>query len=160
MIKYTIVGGNSSEELAKKIAKRLKAEFIKTGLKVFPDGERKITLSSKPKKNTVIIIVQSTFPPVDSNLIELLSLIHKVKESGTKVMAVIPYMGYARQDQEFLPGEIVTMKVIAKLLKSSGVTKVLVVDIHSKIALKHFKSSGKNISAIPDLVKTFEEIKF
>ena len=155
--KTTIIGGNNSEELAKKIAKRLGVDFIKAKLRIFPDGERKITLSKKPKNGT-IVIVQSTFPPVDSNLIQVLSLVHKAKEYGTKVIVVIPYLGYARQDKEFLPGEIITIKVIAKLLKLSRVVKIIVVDIHSQIALKQFKSSGENISAIPDLVKHLKKL--
>ena len=52
-------------------------------------------------------------------------------------------MGYARQDREFLPGEIVTMKVLAKLFKGAGAKKIIVVDIHSMIGLKNFKISNK-----------------
>ena len=154
----TIIGGNSSEELAKRLAKKLKASFVKTELKVFPDGESKITLSKKPKKGT-IVIVQSTYPPVDSNLIHALSLIHKAKQFSSDVVAVIPYLGYARQDREFLDGEIVTMKVISKLFQSAGAKKIIVVDIHSLIGLKQFKITSKNITAIPELVKYFKKLR-
>ena len=154
----TIIGGNSSEELAKRLAKKLKASFVKTELKVFPDGESKITLSKKPKKGT-IVIVQSTYPPVDSNLIHALSLIHKARQFSSDVVAVIPYLGYARQDREFLDGEIVTMKVISKLFQSAGAKKIIVVDIHSLIGLKQFKITSKNISAIPELVKYFKKLR-
>ena len=157
MVRYTVVGGNSSKELARKISKKLKAQFVDTELREFPDGERKITLLSEIKNNTVVV-VQSTFPPVDSNLIQMLSLIQKAKDKGSKIIAVIPYMGYARQDREFLPGEIITMKVIAKLVKSAGASKILTVDIHSKISLKLFKSNGRNVSAIPDLVKYLKKL--
>ena len=57
-------------------------------------------------------------------------------------------MGYARQDREFLGGEIVTIGVVGKLLKAAGVKKVLTVDIHSKLALKELKISSENISAM------------
>ena len=70
--------------------------------------------------------------------IQTLSLISKAKETSSDVIVIIPYMGYARQDREFLPGEIVTMKVLGKLFKGVGASKIIVIDIHSKFGLKHF----------------------
>ena len=111
MVKFTVVSGNSSIDLAKRIAKKLKSPHIKTEKKVFPDGESKITINQIPKKS-IVVVVQSTYPPVDSNLLELLSIVSKVQKFSSKVYAVIPYMGYARQDREFLGGEIVTIGVV------------------------------------------------
>ena len=158
MAKFTVISGIASEGLAKKLAKKLRATFLKSELRVFPDGESKITVSSKPEKST-IIVVQSVYPPVDSNLIQALSLISKARQYSSKVIAVVPYMGYARQDKEFLPGEVVTMKVIAKMFKAVGASKIVVVDIHSKIALKQFKIPAKNVSAIPQLVVFFKKLR-
>ena len=158
MAKFTVIGGNTSRDLAKKLSRKLKANYVKTELRIFPDGESKITLSSKPTKGT-IIVVQSTFPPVDSNLMHALSLVYKAKQSSNNVIAVIPYMGYARQDREFLPGEIITMEVIAKLFQAAGAKKILVVDMHSIIGLKKFKIQAKNISAVPELVKYFRKLR-
>ena len=158
MVKFTVIGGDASSDLAKRIARKLKASYIKTEKKIFPDGESKITINQIPKKN-IIIIVQSTYPPVDSNLLELLSIISKVQKFSSKVYAVIPYMGYARQDREFLGGEIVTIGVVGKLLKAAGVKKVLTVDIHSKLALKELKISSENVSAMEVLVKHIKKIK-
>ena len=158
MAKFTIIGGDASSDLAKRIAKKLKSPYIRTEKKVFPDGESKITIKQIPKKS-IVIVVQSTYPPVDSNLLELLSIVSKVQKFSSKVYAVIPYMGYARQDREFLGGEIVTIGVIGKLLKSAGVKKVLTVDIHSKLALKELKISSENISAMEVLVKHFKKMK-
>ena len=158
MTNYTVISGKVSEGLAKKLAKKIRAKYVKSELRVFPDGESKITIRSKPKKGK-IVVVQSTFPPVDSNLIQALALISKAKQYSPNVIAVIPYLGYARQDQEFLPGEIVTIKVIANLFKASGASKIIVVDIHSKIALKQFKIPSKNVSAVPELVKYFKKLR-
>jgi len=158
MVKFTVIGGDASSDLAKRIARKLKASYIKTEKKVFPDGESKITINKFPKKN-IVIVVQSTYPPVDSNLLELLSIISKVQKFSSKVYAVIPYMGYARQDREFLGGEIVTIGVVGKLLKAAGVKKVLTVDIHSKLALKELKISSENVSAMDVLVKHIKKIK-
>lgn len=158
MTKFTVISGSSSEDLAKKVAKKLGANLIKSELRVFPDGESKITLKGKPQKNK-IIVVQSTYPPVDENLVQTLAIISKASEYGTEVIAVMPYMGYARQDREFLPGEVITMKVIAKLFKSVGTSKIIVVDIHSMIGLKYFNIKSKNVTAIPDLAKYFSKLK-
>jgi ribose-phosphate pyrophosphokinase len=158
LTKYTVIGGKASETLAKNLAKKLKARYLRSELKVFPDGESKITISSIPKKSK-IIVVQSTYPPVDSNLLQALSLISKAKQYSSNVIAVIPYMGYTRQDREFLPGEVVTMSVISKLFKAVGASKIIVVDIHSKIALNQFKIPSKNVSAIPQLVNYFKKLK-
>ena len=151
----SLIAGNSSEDLAKRISKKIKAQLVKTEVKIFPDGESKITLKGKLSK-TKTIVVHSIYPPVDSNLVQALSLISKAKESSKQVEIVVPYLGYARQDREFLPGEIVTMKVLGNLFKGAGANKVVVVDIHSKIGLKNFKIKTQNISAIPDLVNYFK----
>lgn len=158
LVKYTVIGGNASEDLAKKIAKKIGANYIKSDLRIFPDGEGKITINSRPKKGKVIV-VQSTYPPVDSNLIRAFSLIAKAKQYSSNVIGVIPYFGYARQDREFLQGEIISMKVIAKIFKSLGLSKIIVVDIHSKIALNFFNIPTKNVSAVPLLVKYFKKMK-
>ncbi len=91
-------------------------------------------------------------------MVQALSLISKAKENSSEVIAVIPYMGYARQDREFLPGEIVTMKVLGKLFKGAGASKIIVVDIHSLIGFKHFSIKTKNVTAIPDLVGYFKKL--
>jgi ribose-phosphate pyrophosphokinase len=68
-------------------------------------------------------------------------------------------MGYARQDRQFLSGEIVTMSMVAKMIQTAGAKKIIVVDIHSKIALNHFKIPKENVSAIPELAKYFKKMK-
>lgn len=157
MSNYTVIGGKASEDLARKIAKNLKATFVSSEVRVFPDGESKITISKRPKGR--IIVINSTYPPVDTNLIQTLALISKAKQFSENITAVIPYMGYARQDREFLPGEVVTLSVIAKLLKSTGASRVIVIDIHSKLGLKHFRIPTKNISAVPELAKYFKKLE-
>jgi len=153
-----IIAGNSSEDLAKRISKKLKANLIKTEVKIFPDGESKITIKGKFFKGKTIV-VQSIYPPVDSNLIQALALISKAKDNSSEVIVVVPYLGYARQDREFLSGEIVTMRILGQLFKGVGATRIIVTDIHSKIGLKEFKIKSQNISAIPDLVEHFRKIK-
>ena len=157
MASFSVVGGTSSEDLAKKIASKLKAKFVKCELRVFPDGESKITLQSIPKGK--VIVVQSIYPPVDSNLIRALGLVSHAKKYSSQVYVVIPYMGYARQDRAFLPGEIVTMSLVAKMFKAAGASKIVVVDIHSMIALDHLQIPAKNVSAVSELVNYFKKLK-
>ncbi|HEX5456927.1 MAG TPA: ribose-phosphate pyrophosphokinase [Candidatus Nitrosotalea sp.] len=156
MTEFTVIGGPSSEQLAKKIASKLKSKFIGCDLRVFPDGESKITLKGKPSGK--ILVVQSIYPPVDSNLIRCLSITSQARTFSSQVYIIIPYMGYARQDRQFLPGEIITMKLVAKMFKSAGASKVFVIDIHSITALEHFTFPVKNISAVEELAKHFKKM--
>ena len=157
MVKFTVIGGGASKDLAKRLARKLKAVYIKTETKIFPDGESKVTLQKIPKKS-VILVVQSTYPPVDTNLLQTLSIISQVRKVSSRTFAIIPYMGYARQDKQFLSGEVITMSVVAKMLQSVGAKKVIVVDIHSNTALNHFKIPTENVSAVPELAKYFKKL--
>jgi ribose-phosphate pyrophosphokinase len=125
LAKFAVIGGNASKDLAKRIARRLKSPYMETQTKVFPDGESKITFRRIPKKS-IILVVQSTYPPVDTNLLQTLAIISQARKASSKIYAIIPYMGYARQDKQFLSGEVVTMSVIAKMLQSAGAKKVIV----------------------------------
>ena len=158
MVKFAVIAGNASKDLGKRIARKLKAPYVEAKTRVFPDGESKITFGRIPK-NSVILVVQSTYPPVDTNLLQALSIISQARKVSSKIYAIIPYMGYARQDRQFLSGEVVTMSIVARMLKSAGAKKIVVVDIHSKIALNHFKIPKENISAIPELAKYFKRMK-
>ena len=156
MVKFSVIGGYSSADLAKRVARRLNAVYVKTDSRVFPDGESKITIKKIPR-NSIALVVQSTHPPVDTNLLHLLSIISKVRKYTSKIYAIIPYMGYARQDREFLDGEIISVAVIGKLLRAVGTRKVITVDIHSKKALQELKISSENVTAITELVKGFKK---
>ena len=158
LVNFTVIGGNASKDLAKRIARRLKAKYVDADTRTFPDGESKITFRLNLKKS-VVLVVQSTYPPVDTNLLQILSIISEVKRISSKIYAIMPYMGYARQDRQFLNGEIVTMSVVAKMLQAAGAKKAIVVDIHSKTALRHFKIPTENISAIPELAKYLKKLK-
>ena len=158
LVKFAVIAGSASKDLGKRIARRLKAPYVEAKTRVFPDGESKITFGRIPK-NSVILVVQSTYPPVDTNLLQALSIISQARKVSSKIYAIIPYMGYARQDRQFLSGEVVTMSIVARMLKSAGAKKIVVVDIHSKIALNHFKIPKENVSAIPELAKYFKKMK-
>jgi ribose-phosphate pyrophosphokinase len=158
MTDYFVISSSNSECLAKKIAKKIDAKYLKSQLRVFPDGESRLSIP-KYVSNGTIVVVSSTNPPVDSNLVRTLLLISKSSEMALSVIAVVPYMGYAKQDKEFLKGEIITISVIAKLFKAAGAKQLIVVDFHSPNALDFFKIPTKNLSVISLFVKYFKKYK-
>lgn len=147
-----VISGGSADELAENIASRLRAKLVKSEIRVFSDGESKIRLRGKIAGQRAVI-VQSLHPPVDTNLLRALCLVSKAKESMSDVTVVIPYMGYARQDAEFLSGEIITMKILGELLQKAGASRIIVVDIHSTKGLELLGSKATNVSAIPVLAR-------
>ena len=151
----TVVAGDASAGLAESLATGLGAPLIRAGLRTFPDGEGKITFGATPESGRAVV-VQSLCPPVDSNLVQALLMIAKAREFSSDVTAVIPYMGYARQDREFLPGEAVAIQTIARLFRAVDASRLIVVDIHSKTALDHFGAGARNVTAIPELARHFE----
>lgn len=148
-----VLPGPSSRILGRSIASCLNVEPVDVELKTFSDGESKIRINADLSEKKCII-VQSTFPPVDSNYLQTLMMISYCKNSGAaEVIPVIPYMGYARQDRSFLNGEVVTMSVIAKLFDCFGIKDLVTIDIHSLKALSHFKSNIVNLTSIPLLAR-------
>jgi ribose-phosphate pyrophosphokinase len=152
---WAIVPGPASHNLGIKIAKELKSEIISVEYKMFQDGESKFRLIDDVKEKKVII-VQSTHPPVDTHILQLLMLAQKIKSSGGRVFAVIPYLAYSRQDREFLKGETVSLSLIASLLNSVGVERLITLDIHSASGLSYFTIPSISLSAVPLLTEYFK----
>jgi ribose-phosphate pyrophosphokinase len=142
-----VLPGPSSLDLGNRIADRLNCITIPVDLRIFSDGESKIRIDSN-LSNKKCIVVQSTYPPVDSHLMQLLMIIYCCYEYGaSEVIPVIPYIGYARQDRKFLEGEFATISLIAKLLECNKVKNLVTVDIHSIKALSYFNLNILNISS-------------
>ena len=146
-----MIGEGGPEGLAGRVAARLGARLVEARVRVFPDGESKVTLDRRPGAGGRVVVVQSTPPPVDSNLIKALSLVQEACHFSDHVTAAVPYMGYARQDRRFLPGEVVTMDVVARLFEAAGASRMLVVDIHSSAALERFAIPATSVTAVPIL---------
>ncbi len=133
------------------MATKLGLPLASTEFKIFPDGESKFTCDEKVSGKTVFV-VQSTYSPVDQHLFQLLLASHKLSQDGARVVAVVPYLSYARQDKEFLPGEAVSLAFVAHLMRSSGVSRVATVDIHSAQGLSLFSFPIYSVSAVPAMV--------
>ena len=146
-----VLPGPASEELGRSVAQKLDLPILGAEFRVFPDGESKFTVHETVAGKGVLL-VQSTHPPGDQNLFQLLLAAHHLSEEGARVTAVVPYLAYARQDKEFLPGESVTLGVVAHLMRSVGVRRLVTVDIHSAEGLALFSFPAYSVSAIPSLV--------
>ncbi|MEM1564292.1 MAG: ribose-phosphate diphosphokinase [Candidatus Bathyarchaeia archaeon] len=155
-----ILPGPASKELGEKIAQILGVEPIPVFFKIFPDGESYVRLEGKVEGETAVI-VQTTSPPQDTRLIQLALIADAAKRNGAEmVVAVVPYLAYARQDKVFLKGEAVSMEAIAKMLKAAGVDALITVNVHQKNVLDGFPFHAKNISAIPLLAEYFKQRGF
>jgi ribose-phosphate pyrophosphokinase len=152
MTEKFVLAGPASEELGRTVAEKLGVELLRAEFKVFPDGETRFSSEEKVAGKNVFL-VQSTYPPVDVHLFQLLLASHHLSQEGAKVTAVVPYLAYARQDKQFLPGEEVTLGVVAHLMRSVGVRRLVTVDIHSAEGLSLFSFPVYSVSAIPGLVE-------
>jgi ribose-phosphate pyrophosphokinase len=144
-----VLPGPSSTKLGTSIASRLNVDPVDVELRTFSDGESKIRINAD-LVNKKCVVVQSTFPPVDSHYLQTLMMLSYCINSGAAaVIPVVPYMGYARQDRIFLEGEVVTMALIAKLFDCFRIKDLVTIDIHSSMALSCFNLNVFNISSIP-----------
>ena len=144
----SVILGPASSELATRIAMNMDADMVDVDVRIFEDGESKLTLGKMQKK--CCVVVQSTYPPIDRHLIQLFMMIKKSADYKVdKIFAVIPYLAYARQDREFMEGEVASIGVVAKSLEALGTAHLMTVDIHSTSALSHFRIGVQNISSIP-----------
>jgi ribose-phosphate pyrophosphokinase len=147
-----VFAGPASKDFAKALAQRLNLPILAVDVKEFADTETKYRFEENVSGASVLL-VQSTYPPVDKNYMQILLAAHHLSQEGSKVHAVIPYMGYARQDKQFLSGEVASLGVISHLLRSTGVIRVTTVDIHSAEGLALFSMPTYSVSAIPSLAQ-------
>ena len=129
----------------KSLSDGLKARYMEVVHKVFPDGESYLRFPESVKNNDCML-VQSTYPEQNRRLLELVMAAKTLLRKGVEsISAVIPYLAYARQDREFLSGEIVSAEVVLELLRSSGISKLYVIDVHKPEILRIFKGHSLNI---------------
>lgn len=125
-----IFAGSVTENLGSKIARAYGQELGNVKYSKFSDGEFSVSYEESIRGNDVFII-QSTMPPTD-NLMELLLMIDAAKRaSARKIIAVIPYFGFARQDRKDKPRVAIGAKLVANLLTAAGVDRVMTMDLHA-----------------------------
>lgn len=147
-----ILSGQSHPKLAVALATQLSCPLADRSISRFPNQTFKIRLNSDVKGKTVIII-QTLIHPVHDHLIELLLLADAAKSmAATKIIAVIPYLAYSKQDQIFLPGEPLSTRVIAQTLSHTSIDEIITLDLHHDHIAKFFSVPIHNLSFLPTLI--------
>jgi len=152
MDNFIIFSGNSNPVLSKKICDYINVPLGGDKVKRFSDGEIQIEIDENVRAKEVFVI-QSTCPPVNENLVELLLMIDAFKRaSAAKITAVIPYYGYSRQDKKVAPRVPISAKLVADLLTVAGAGRVITMDLHAGQIQGFFDIPVDNLFAAPVII--------
>lgn len=147
--KIRIFTGNSNPVLAHKICENLGVPVGAARVRTFSDGEIMIEITENVRGRDVYVI-QSTCAPTNNNLMELLVMTDALKRaSAATITAVIPYYGYARQDRKAAPRTPITAKLVADLITTAGINRVVTVDLHAGQIQGFFNIPVDNLYAAP-----------
>jgi len=151
-----IFSGNSNKKLAQEIAERIGLPLGNANVGKFSDGETAIYIGELVRGSDVFII-QSTCPPVNDNLIELLLMIDALKRaSAGRITAVMPYFGYARQDRKARARDPISAKLISNLITIAGADRVLTMDLHTPQLQGFFDIPVDHLLGVPILANYFK----
>lgn len=152
-----IFTGNAHPELAKKIGEYLSCDLGMANTERFSDGEFNFQIGENVRGADVFII-QSTCPPTDQNLMELLIMLDTFKRaSAERVTAVMPYFGYARSDKKDRPRVPIAAKLIANLIDRAGADRILTIDLHASQIQGFFDIPVDHLYAASVIVNYFQE---
>ena len=154
-----IFAGSSNPELAQKVSKISKITLGKIDLGVFADGEIDVWVEDEVN-NSNVFILQSNSHPVNDHIIELALIADALRRSGAhKITAVIPYFGYSRKEKQNRPGEPISAKVVADLIISSGINKVICLDLHADAIVGFFEVPVIYLTALGILAERLKKEK-
>ncbi|MEM4839123.1 MAG: ribose-phosphate diphosphokinase, partial [Candidatus Micrarchaeaceae archaeon] len=146
---YSIIYDSASYDLANGMAKDLglgldgMVEIIRTA---FKDGEFKLRFSNEVKADEAVLVMRM-YPNVNDNVVALMFALSKLKSMGKSIRVVLPYLAYARQDKEFLSGEVASIYVIGDMMAHYGVKELITIDVHSHDILGRLGVRVTNLSA-------------
>jgi len=148
-----VFSGNAHPQLAQDIARYLRIPLARAQVGRFSDGEINVEILENIRGREVFII-QPTCPPASENLMELLVMVDAARRaSAARITAVIPYFGFARQDRRPRSSRVpITAKLVAKLIATAGVDRVLTVDLHADQIQGFFDIAVDNVYASPILL--------
>ena len=148
---------SANKKLAEDIANELDMKVSEAHVTHFADGEILCEPVESVREKDVYI-VQSTYTPVTENLFEILVFVDACKRaSSRKINVIIPYFGYARQDRKSKPRQPITSRLVAELLKTAGVDRVISVDLHAPQIQGFFSCLIDELTAIPLLATHYEK---
>ena len=152
-----IFGGNANPDLAKSICDSLGKKPAGIQVGVFSDGEISLSILESVR-GADVFIVQSTCPPVNQNLMELLIIIDACKRaSAGRITAVIPYFGYARQDRKAKPRDPISAKLVSNLIATAGADRVLTMDLHTSQIQGFFDIPVDNLLGMPIFARYYKD---
>lgn len=155
--KIRIFSGNSNPALASKICESLGVPLGNARVKTFSDGEVQIEVCENVRGRDVYV-VQSTCAPTNNNLMELLVMTDALKRaSAATITAVVPYYGYARQDRKAAPRTPISAKLVADLITTAGVDRVVTIDLHAGQIQGFFNIPVDNLYAAPVILGHLKE---
>lgn len=147
--KLLLFSGSSNRDLAAAIARHLGTDLSSVRLDRFRDGEVRLQIQTNVRGADVFVI-QSTCPPVNENLMELLLLVDALKRaSAARINAVVPYYGYGRQDRKDRPRVPISAKLVADLLSVAGVHRVITMELHAGQIQGYFDIPVDHLYATP-----------
>jgi len=147
-----ICAGPSPARVAKDIGSYLGQPLGDATVTAFPDGESFVKINDNVRDRDVFI-VQPTCPPSNHNIMELLIMVDAIRRaSAQRIIAVIPFFGYARQDRKDQPRVPITAKLVANILAASGVNRVLTLDLHAQQLQGFFAIPVDHLYAMPVMV--------
>ncbi|MFA9288518.1 MAG: ribose-phosphate diphosphokinase [Weeksellaceae bacterium] len=151
-----LFAGTSNPELVKSVTKVLGVPGASSEVIRFKNSEVRVRIDEDVKNDTCVVI-QSTSNPTDTNLMEMFLTCDALRrEEAKKVIGILPYFGYARQDIQHRPGECVSSNVVIRFLESIGFHKIYTFDLHDEATQGVFDIPFKNLSALPLLA---DEVK-
>ena len=152
-----IISGNSNPVLANQISKELKVKIIDVTVTRFSDQEVFVEINENIRGKNIFVI-QSTSMPANDHIMELLITIDALKRaSANTVTAVIPYFGYARQDRKVGPRTPISAKLVADVLTTAGIDRLLTIDLHAGQIQGFFDIPVDNLYAAPVITKDILE---
>jgi ribose-phosphate pyrophosphokinase len=152
MNSYAVFSGNSNPDLSRKICDYLNIQGGGAKVKTFSDGEIQIEIEENVRSKDIFVI-QSTCCPVNDNIIELLLMIDAFnRSSASRITAVIPYFGYARQDKKVAPRVPISAKLVADLLTVAGADRIITMDLHAGQIQGFFNIPVDNLFAAPVII--------
>ena len=153
-----ILSCNSNKELAQSIASYVGVNLSDATIKNFADGEIFVRINENIRGEDLYII-QSTSPPVNNNLMELLVCIDAARRASAKrITAVIPYFGYARQDRKDEGRTSISAKLVANLITSAGANRVVTTDLHAGQIQGFFDIPLDNLFSVNELIQDMKKI--
>ena len=155
---FDIFTGTANPELAKEVSKILKIDIAPADVGYFSDGELNVQIQENVRGHDTFII-QSTCSPTNKNVMEIMLIADALKRSSaSKITAVVPYFGYARQDRRVRSARVpISAKVVADMFASVGIDRVLTIDLHSETIQGFFDMPADNVYATKFMVDDIKD---